>query len=78
MPLTDQADSHAAALTRSRVRKMANQAPEFDGRARANLPRDVFARMAVLVTAILTFRAIAMKSNSTVKPTAVTRPTRVF
>ena len=30
---------------------MADQAPEFDGRARANLPRGMFGMMAVLVTA---------------------------
>jgi predicted PurR-regulated permease PerM len=33
------------------VTKMADQAPEFDGRARAELPRGMFGMMAVLVTA---------------------------
>ena len=41
----------AAVLTRLRVMKMADQAPEFDGRARADLPPGVFGMMAVLVTA---------------------------
>jgi hypothetical protein len=41
----------AAAPTRSRVTKMADQAPEFDGRARADLPPGIFGMMAVPVTA---------------------------
>jgi hypothetical protein len=45
------AGKRAAAPTRSRVTKMADQAPEFDGRARADLPPGIFGMMAVLVTA---------------------------
>src|SRR5271163_1693933 len=45
------ASRSAAALTPSRVTKMADQAAEFDGRTRADFPPGVFGMMAVLVTA---------------------------
>src|SRR5438105_15688291 len=47
--MRDQTDSRL--LTRSRVTKMAEPAPEFDGRIRADFPPGVFGMMAVLVTA---------------------------
>ena len=43
--------SGRSCLFRSWVTKMADQAPEFDGRTRADLPPGVFGMLAVLVTA---------------------------
>ena len=40
-------------FARSRVTKMADQAPEFDGRTRADFPPGVFGMMAVLVAATI-------------------------
>jgi predicted PurR-regulated permease PerM len=47
----DLGGKRAAAVTESRVTKMADQTPEFDGRARTDLPRAVFGMMAILATA---------------------------
>src|SRR5438477_13054733 len=49
--MRDQDDSRPC--TRSRVTKMADQAPEFDGRTHSDLPPGVFGMMAVLVTATI-------------------------
>jgi predicted PurR-regulated permease PerM len=47
----DPGGERAAAVTESRVTKMADQTPEFDGRARTDLPRAVFGMMAILAAA---------------------------
>lgn len=51
--MRDLGGKRAAAVTESRVTKMADQTPEFDGRARTDLPRAVFGMMAVLATAVV-------------------------